>query len=233
MPKQPGERPQSYENADLLNIAATSIATESLGPGRRAVVWVQGCPFSCRECVAPEWIPFHSERRVTPAALAQEIVAGPRITGLTISGGEPMMQAGALAELVNEVRAHLDISVICFTGFTLRRLRSEPPNRGVGALLSVVDVLIDGLYVAARNNGRGLRGSTNQIVHHMTDRLAGSGYDFENRSRTAELRIDDRALTLIGVPPHGLLETLDGVLDNLDLSDTPVVAPPDRENGER
>ncbi|QIS10496.1 4Fe-4S single cluster domain-containing protein [Nocardia arthritidis] len=207
---------EEIEAADgMLNIAATALATNSLGPGRRAVVWVQGCPFSCRGCIAPEWIPFRTQRLVRPGELAAELLRGPAFDGLTLSGGEPMAQAAGLAELVRHVRGEKDVTVVCFTGFTLRRLRRDPPLPGVAELLSVVDVLIDGQYVVARNDGRGLRGSTNQRVHRLTDRLRDCGYDFENRPRSAELRIDERAVTLIGVPPPGLLETLDEVIDGL------------------
>lgn len=198
----------------LINVASTSIASDSLGPGPRAVVWVQGCPFSCTGCVAPEWIPFRQERLIGPDELAAEVLTGPPFEGLTLSGGEPMMQAAALAELVAEVRAERDATVVCFTGFTLPRLRHRPPSPGVPQLLSVVDVLIDGQYIAARDNGRGLRGSTNQRVHHLSGRLRECGYDFENRRRTAQLRIDERSVTLVGVPPPGLLATLDEVLDS-------------------
>ncbi|MGW0329028.1 4Fe-4S single cluster domain-containing protein [Nocardia sp. NPDC003183] len=198
----------------VLNIAATSTATESLGPGFRAVVWVQGCPLNCRGCVAPEWIPIQPRRLVSPADLATELLAGPVVDGLTLSGGEPMLQARALAELVRRVRVEKAVTVICFTGFTLARLRSAPPGPGVDELLSEIDVLVDGPYVAARDDGRGLRGSTNQVVHHLTDGLRDCGYDFEHRVRSAEVHVDERSVTLVGIPPHGLLATLDSVLGN-------------------
>ncbi|TCJ97714.1 4Fe-4S single cluster domain-containing protein [Nocardia alba] len=192
-----------------VNLAATAVATDSLGPGRRAVVWVQGCPLNCRGCVAPDWIPLETNRIVTPEALAAQILAMPRIGGLTLSGGEPMLQAAALADVVRRVRAVRDLDVICFSGFTLARLRDNPPTPAVAELLAVIDVLIDGPYVAARDNGRGLRGSDNQAINHLTDRLRGSEYDFADRPRTAELHVDARSVTLVGVPPPGLLTALD------------------------
>ena len=41
-----------------INVAAIIPSTHALGPGERAVVWVQGCPFHCSGCIAPEWLPF-------------------------------------------------------------------------------------------------------------------------------------------------------------------------------
>ena len=39
-----------------LNIAEICPATRTLGPGKRFVIWVQGCCFNCPGCVSPEWI---------------------------------------------------------------------------------------------------------------------------------------------------------------------------------
>jgi anaerobic ribonucleoside-triphosphate reductase activating protein len=198
---------------DVLNVAATCVGTRALGPGYRAVVWVQGCPFRCRGCVAPEWIPDRPARLVDVRELAAELLADPDVDGLTFSGGEPMAQAAGLARLARAVRAERDVSVICFTGYTEARLRSRPPSAGVAELLAEVDVLIDGQYVDRLDDGRGLRGSSNQVVHHLTDRLRDSGYDFDDRPRTAEIRIGEREVTLVGVPTAELLARLDRALD--------------------
>ena len=69
-------------------------------------------------------------------------------------------------------------------------------------------MLIDGLYVAALDNGRGLRGSTNQRVHRLTTRIAPDAYDFEDRLRTAQVRFSGSEVLLVGVPPPGMLDAL-------------------------
>ncbi|TDV40971.1 4Fe-4S single cluster domain-containing protein [Actinophytocola oryzae] len=186
-----------------VRVAATWPATEALGPGLRAAVWVQGCPFRCRGCVAPEWIPKRGGRLVDPEELAEELLTDPAVTGLTLSGGEPMAQATGLAATVRAARARRELDVICFTGFTLDRLRADPAAH---ELLAELDVLIDGQYVRDRDDGLGLRGSDNQVVHHLTGRLADTGFDFETGPRTADLVLTDQRLTLIGVPPTGVLD---------------------------
>ncbi|MGI5506200.1 4Fe-4S single cluster domain-containing protein [Lentzea sp. CA-135723] len=194
-----------------LNVASTCVGTSALGPGFRSVVWVQGCPFRCRGCVAPEWIPDVPARLVGVEELAAELLADDRVDGLTFSGGEPMAQAGGLAELAREVRRTRDVSIVCFTGFTLDRLRDNGMP-GTADLLSEVDVLIDGQYVRERDDGLGLRGSANQVVHHLTGRLADAGYDFEHRERTTEVRVGEREVSLVGVPTADLLVRLAPVL---------------------
>lgn len=197
----------------LVNVAATRVGTRALGPGLRSAVWVQGCPFSCPGCMAPEWIPDRTARLVTPAELAAELLADARVTGLTLSGGEPMVQAAALAETVARARAERDLSVLCFTGYRLERLRRDPPGPDVPRLLACVDVLVDGRYVAALNDGRGLRGSRNQRVHRLNARAEEDGYDFEARPRDAEIALQGPSALLVGVPPPGLLEAFDTAVD--------------------
>lgn len=182
-----------------MNIAEVCAGTRALGPGLRAVAWVQGCPFQCRGCIAPDWIPDRPARELTPADLAAELLADPDVTGLTFSGGEPMLQAAGLAETARIARRDRDLSLICFTGFRLAELRDQP---GAADLLAEVDVLIDGRYVDTRNDDQGLRGSDNQHVHHLTDRL--SGFAFDEGPRRAEIRLRGTEALMVGVPPTRL-----------------------------
>jgi len=198
---------------NFINVAATCPATRALGPGVRSIVWVQGCPLRCRGCLAPEWIPERKARLVSPAALAAELMVDERVTGLTISGGEPMVQAAALAQMVRAAKAARELTVVCYSGYRLARLRGANPPPGAESLLAELDVLIDGRYVAARNDGHGLRGSSNQRVHYLTGRL--HGYDFENGSRAAELHFSDGEVQLVGVPAPGLLDALARVPEQL------------------
>jgi anaerobic ribonucleoside-triphosphate reductase activating protein len=101
-------------------------------------------------------------------------------------------------------RRQRELDVICFTGFTLDRLTR---STRYAELLDQVDVLIDGKYDETANDGRGLRGSTNQRVHHLTDRLRG--HDFTTRARTAEIRVTTTEMLLVGIPPAGLTDALD------------------------
>ncbi len=197
-----------------LNIAATCSATRVLGPGVRAVIWVQGCPFDCAGCIAPDWIPFRQEHLREPEDLAAECLACPEVSGLTFSGGEPMLQAAGLTAVVRSVRRLREVSLICFTGFTLERLRAQSPGLGVHALLDEIDVLIDGRYIAARNDNRGMRGSDNQHVHYLTDRIAPSEYNFASQSRQVEIHVTDGAALLVGVPPVGLPEAFAHAVDH-------------------
>ena len=206
---------QRQRDGRPLNIAATWVGTDALGPGRRSVAWVQGCPFRCAGCVAPDWIPERAATAMWPAELAGSLLADPEVTGLTFSGGEPMMQAAGLAAAARVARRARSVSLICFTGFRLERLRADPPAPGVAELLSEVDVLIDGRYVAAGNDGRGLRGSANQRVLHLTERLRAWDADLVSGPRTVEVAVTGPAALMIGVPPRGFVEVFDAAVEKL------------------
>ena len=194
-----------------LNIAATVAGTQALGPGLRAVVWVQGCCFNCPGCISPEWIPKHLARVVRPEDLAVELMARTDIDGLTFSGGEPMLQAAGLARLVQTARMQRDLSVISFSGFTLEQLRQRQDKMpGVAEFLGEIDVLIDGLYVADQNDNQGMRGSANQRIHYLNGRL--SDYAFDKHARQSEIHIGDGYAFLVGVPATQVLVSFNQAL---------------------
>lgn len=195
--------------SSMLNIASTHVGTNALGPGWRSVVWVQGCPFRCTGCIAPSWLSFTPARLASPKEIAEELLADPRITGITISGGEPMIQAARLADMVKEARQIRDIDVVCFTGYRLKDLdRFADP--GVKELLGEIDVLIDGPYIQTLNQGVGLRGSSNQVVHYLSDRLRD--YDFESGTRTIDLVLSGLELRIIGIPSRPVMAAVESAL---------------------
>jgi anaerobic ribonucleoside-triphosphate reductase activating protein len=193
-------------NSQQLNLAAIASRTQALGPGVRAAIWVQGCPFSCPGCVAPDWIPFIPGLILTPEEVIQRLDLQ-EIEGLTFSGGEPMEQAAGLAMLTKLIRKKKDLSLICFTGYCYERLVNNPPNMGVRDLLSEVDVLIDGPYIQAKNDSVGLRGSANQRIIHLTPRLRGR--NLEAQSRRVEVTIRDGELAFIGIPTPAIKTAMD------------------------
>lgn len=212
------EQHLTNNDAPTLNVAEVLGATRALGPGWRSVVWVQGCPLDCPGCLAQGWRSDQAATRFTVPELVEMLLADPRVEGLTFSGGEPMAQAAALAEVaklarLDRTQGGRDISVICFTGFSMAQLCTQPPSPGVERLLAQTDVLIDGPYLQERDNGRGLRGSENQRVHHLTDRLRAFGSELEDGVRRLELRFTADAggtgMLMVGIPPTGLRAMLD------------------------
>jgi anaerobic ribonucleoside-triphosphate reductase activating protein len=197
---------QTQDTHGLLNIAQIWCGSQTLGPGLRSIVWVQGCLRQCCGCISPEWRPLIDAWLISPEDLAEILLENPDITGLPISGGEPMLQAKLLSKLARYCRAIREIDLICYSGYTLEELRSQPEETGIADFLAEIDVLIDGQYLAALNDDLGLRGSSNQRIHYLTDRL--KKFDFETLTRSIELHTGTDSIVMIGIPSKNMLNTL-------------------------
>ena len=191
-----------------LNLYMRVPCTRALGPFLRYGLWVQGCPLRCPACMTPDAWPFDGGTAVPVDTLVEEILGVDDIEGLTVSGGEPFAQAPGIASLIQRLRERRDLGLIVYTGFRLaelrRRARSAP---GIAALLAATDILIDGPFVASRNDGVALRGSANQQVWPLTERYRQQlGCYAEDRPRAIELHVSIDDHKLIGIPTARQLE---------------------------
>ena len=175
--------------------------TKLLGPGSRAVLWVYGCCFHCPGCIALNF--RYGEYAVArPEELADWFLNTPA-DGLTISGGEPMLQGGALADMVDIIRRKRDIGVIVYTGFTYEQLLVKSrQDDGVRRFLGVIDILIDGPYLQEDDNNEPYRGSANQKIIQLTSRYEGQAdsYYYSHKGREVEVRISGKKTLMVGVP---------------------------------
>lgn len=200
---------------DVLHLARRSNRCTVLGPGVRAVLWVQGCPLRCPGCVAPETLPFAGGEIVQVSTLAEELIALQGIEGLTFSGGEPMAQAAALTELVHQVRASRDVSVVCYSGFPLAYLRSKG-TPAQHELFKRLDILIDGPYLRRRHTDLRWRGSDNQRVHFLSSRYRHLAEMVQERGSWIEFEWDaQESLHWMGIPPLGFRNAFEQHLDRI------------------
>ncbi len=152
----------------VLRVHGFLAASYANGPGKRAVLWVQGCPLDCPRCCNPALQDPGGGRAVGIASLISRLTALPDIEGLTVSGGEPTGQAAVLALLLEAVRQQTDLSVLLFSGRTISRIRSMA---GGSRLLAATDVLVDGPYDYRLANVNGAwPASANQNILFLTDR---------------------------------------------------------------
>ncbi len=95
------------------------------GPGIRFVVFMQGCPLRCNYCHNPDsWNYADGEFR-TVQDLVSEIIKYKNYFGsnggLTVSGGEPLMQIDFVIELLKAVKKHGIHTAIDTSGFTFNK----------------------------------------------------------------------------------------------------------------
>ena len=131
-----------------MEIRLAGIVEESIvdGPGYRMAVFVQGCPHGCPGCHNPMTHDPAGGYLADTDAIVAKLGKNPLVRGVTLTGGEPMMQAAALCEIAAAAQAK-GMSVWCYTGYTLEALAKER-NDDRMRLLGLVDVLVDGPYIA-------------------------------------------------------------------------------------
>ncbi len=103
------------------------------GPGIRFVVFAQGCPLRCLYCHNPDtWSLDDAKIEAAPSEVVAEVVKYRNFLksgGVTISGGEPLMQAGEVADIFELCRKEgihtaLDTTGIILNDETKRALKS-------------------------------------------------------------------------------------------------------------
>lgn len=170
------------------------------GPGRRAVIWTQGCSLQCRGCWNPQThnslLGFRREVLKVVEWLSR-LRRYDSIEGLTVSGGEPMEQAPAVLELLHHLKADdPSLSIGLFSGYSERELHSTDWL----AIRSHLDFAVLGRYNPTRPGDNAMVSSTNQKLHLYTSRYSRA--DFAEQS--VEIQIDDTGLTQItGFPILG------------------------------
>lgn len=128
---------------------ASDIQYDSIvdGEGMRAVLWTQGCPHKCPGCHNPETHDFKGGFLKDVDEVIVELKANLNFQdGLTLSGGDPFMQAEAVSKIVEEVR-NIGKNIWAYTGFTFEKLiEMSNENPHIMNLLSNIDVLVDGKF---------------------------------------------------------------------------------------
>ncbi len=129
------------------------------GDGIRFAIFMQGCLRNCEGCQNPETHALDGGRLVDTSEIISEIKKNPLLDGITLTGGEPLLQIDSADELARAAK-NLGLSVWCYTGFTFEKL---PPE--TASLLENVDVLIDGEFIESqRDLELQFRGSRNQRI---------------------------------------------------------------------
>ena len=172
------------------------------GPGNRAMIHFQGCTLACPGCFNTMTHMRDAGEEILVSELIKRIPVS--VEGITISGGEPFLQPDALFELVSCLRERFD-SIIMFSGFYLHEINNIKLGRQI---LENIDVLIDGRFEKEKLAESGLRGSSNQTIHLLTNRHTIE--EFSNRN--IEITINsDGELSMTGFPSPELIESIFGL----------------------
>lgn len=118
------------------------------GEGMRAVLWTQGCPHNCKGCHNPSTHDFNGGFSTDTDTIIEELSRNMSFEdGITLSGGDPFMQAEAVNEIAKYVKS-IGQNVWAYTGFTYEKLiELSVRNENIMKLLNNIDVLVDGKFI--------------------------------------------------------------------------------------
>lgn len=144
------------------------------GEGCRITLWLPGCAHKCKGC-HNEWTHNYNQgadfTEDTYVELLEKLTPS-YISGLTISGGDPLFQSDAILfdilNLIKRLRMDMpDKTIWLYTGFKYEDL--------VGlqmAIAQLCDVVVDGPYIEElRDVSLPFRGSSNQRIIHIRQQL--------------------------------------------------------------
>ena len=144
-----------------MKIRIADIIEESFvdGEGVRFAIFVQGCHHNCKGCHNPATHDFNGGRLVDTEQIIAKFTNAPLISGITLSGGEPLCQIKAVTELAVAAK-NSGLSVWCYTGCVYEELignLNEVDKKfftvdEVKTFLEYVDVLVDGPFIESQRD---------------------------------------------------------------------------------
>lgn len=152
---------------DSLRVGGLLERSAANGPGERFVMWVQGCPLACPGCFNPELQDSGGGTLISVRELVERIHAVSGLRGITLSGGEPLAQAEAVAALLSALKPEFDR--VLFTGYTLGEILSDPLKARV---MRLNDLVVAGRFVQKlASDASPWAGSSNKRVYEVTGRI--------------------------------------------------------------
>ena len=146
------------------------------GPGVRASIFVSGCKFNCKGCFNKEAQDFNYGNIYTKEVENKfmEYVLDDNVKGISILGGEPLMQTidDSLLNLLKRIKKETNKEIWMWTGFIYETAILDEKRKEI---LNYVDVLVDGQFDESKKVlNLKFRGSTNQrIIDLNKTRLTG------------------------------------------------------------
>lgn len=165
----------------------TIVENEHLyGPGKRVLVFLQGCSIHCKGCVNQHLWPFDDGKLISSKEVLN-YCKEEKAVGITIHGGEPLDQANGLIELTDLFKKN-GLTIILFTGYLKKELSKEQR-----LVWSNSDLVVAGRFeISKRNVNLQFRGSTNQRVYRHKGPY--ENYKLTDGYTTAIISIDENGM---------------------------------------
>lgn len=115
------------------------------GPGTRYVVFLQGCPMRCAYCHNPDTQPMEGGTLMEPQEIVDLYLRNEPFYrsggGLTVTGGEPLMQIDFLIDLFTLLKEHNVHTCIDTSGIVFKRNNTALIEK-LDKLMSITDLVM-------------------------------------------------------------------------------------------
>ena len=153
-----------------MKIRLFGIANDSIvdGPGLRYTIFTQGCYHKCSGCHNPKSHDMNGGYLKDINEIIAEIDENQLLDGITLSGGEPVLQIEPLIEICKAVK-YRGLNIVIYSGFIFEQIIKDSRMK---SLLAVFEMLIDGKFEQDKKSLSLLyRGSTNQRLINIQKSL--------------------------------------------------------------
>lgn len=195
-----------------IRISRVHFPVTTLGPGQRVGIWFQGCSIRCAGCISTDT--WEKERGLTTVGDLLALVHPwmQVADGVTVSGGEPFDQVGALTALLCGLKRAQGQDVLVYSGYPFERISAYDVVAS-----GQIDAVISDPFEIDSPQTLALRGSDNQRLNLITDtgRKRFSSYQttVEISKRSLDAMFDqDGAVWFAGIPNRGDFARLRAVL---------------------
>lgn len=147
------------------------------GPGIRFVVFMQGCPMRCKYCHNPDTWRFGAGKKYTPADVVKEALKYKsyiKSGGVTVSGGEPLMQPEFVAELFRLLKAEGIHTALDTSGITFDKDNPQSVEGHLSVLRYTDLVLLDIKHIDGEQH-KALTGFSNENTLAFARYLSENG----------------------------------------------------------
>lgn len=136
------------------------------GPGIRYVLFMQGCPMRCKYCHNPDTWDAKAGTEISAKEVIDEYLRNQSFYtkgGITVTGGEPLLQVEFLTELFTLAKEYNIHTCIDTSGITFNR-ENKPYMEKLEKLLSLTDLVMLDIKHIDSDNHKELTGFGNNSV---------------------------------------------------------------------
>lgn len=155
----------------------------SNGTGVRCSIFFTGCYFHCPECFNPELWDKNSGTPFDEKAKTElfSYLSDEHCDGLSVLGGEPLIQGMQLVELLEEIRKKFPNKTIwLWTGYEIDGKLDETQKM----IISLCDYVVDGQFKKDLSGKKlRFRGSSNQTIWRNENGVFVEATDIEENKR--------------------------------------------------